>query len=216
MPDTAALIEEAKKAAAHYGIPENVFLQQIQTESSFNPNAFNPNGPSGGAIGIAQFIGPTAQQYGVSPYDPVQSLWGAAAYDADLFKQKGSWAGVLQSYGTVPASGPQNQQQQAALSAAQAADSGIAGGGIIPAAFPGSAGGLGSLIPNIPGAIGGAIGSAVSGIGAFIWNLALRIILVLIGIVLIWQGLAMMRGSSVKENITVVVRAAKNRKAKAV
>lgn len=85
-------------AAQKYGVPQNMFLWQIGTESSWNPNATNPNSS---AKGIAQFIDSTAKAFGINPLDPVQSLDAAAKYDAMLFKQTGTWQGALEKYGTL-------------------------------------------------------------------------------------------------------------------
>lgn len=197
MPD-AALVALAQKAAAAFGVPESLFIAQIQQESSFNPNA--QNGP---ASGIAQFMPATAAQYGVTnPYDPAQALWGAAAYDAALYKQTGSWSSVLQSYGTVPSSGTLTTGQQSVASIATSLDqsgtgAGAATGAVTPVAFP------------IPGA------QTLANIGGAIGDFFIRAAIILVGVIIIWQGLAMMRGSNVKENITVVVKGARNRAAKA-
>ena len=43
----------------------------------------------------------TAAQYGIDPTNPTQSLFGAAAYDADLYNQTGSYQTMLQKYGTT-------------------------------------------------------------------------------------------------------------------
>jgi hypothetical protein len=207
MPPDPALLATAKQAAAAYGIPENLFIQQIQTESGFNPNPpSNPQWPqsAGGPIGIAQFIPGTAAQYKVNPYDPTQSLWGAAAYDADLYKKSGSWAKVLSGYGTVPATGPQNPQQAATLAAAQAADSGTSGN---PSVNP--------LLTPVGGPGSGAAGAPSTGgsshTGSLVLDWIIRVVVILVGIVLVWQGLAMMRGSNVHEDITVVVKGARGR-----
>lgn len=204
MPTRAELEDTARAAARQYGIPEDLFVAQIQQESSFNPNAFNPAGPGGGAQGIAQFIPSTAAQYGVTnPYDPSQALYGAAAYDAALFKQKGSWLGVLQGYGTIPTQGPLTASQQAIAQQAQ-------GLGSTPGAQV--AGGANPLVTPVGFPSVGGIGSAI---GSFFWDVFMRIVVILIGIVLVWQGLAMLRGSSVKENVTVVVKNVRGRASKA-
>lgn len=86
----------AVQQAEAYGIPPSLFLWQIGQESSWNPSAQN-----GDAFGIAQFMPATAAQYGVDPTNPYSSLKGAAAYDAALYQQYGSYQGMLQHYGTA-------------------------------------------------------------------------------------------------------------------
>lgn len=183
MPDPA-LLAQAEAAAQNFGIPVDLFIAQIQQESSFNPNppGQDPSGPAG----IAQFIPGTAAQYGVTNrYDPAQALWGAAAYDAALFKQKGSWLGVLQGYGTIPTNTPLTPSQQALANQAQAlgntpgAQVATTGPGqtapqLTPATFP---------VPNL-GQIGGAIG-----------DFFIRAAVILVGIVLLWVGFGMLHNT---------------------
>ena len=90
----------ATLAAQQYGVPTSLFLAQINQESGFNPYAQNGN-----ATGIAQFMPGTAAQFGINPADPVQSLYAAAKYDAQLFKQYGTWEDALTHYGTINNSG---------------------------------------------------------------------------------------------------------------
>ena len=113
----------ATQDAEHFGVPPQLFIDQIQQESGFNPNAVNGN-----ATGIAQFMPGTATGMGVTnTYDASQALYGAAAYDAQLYKQTGSWATTVKDYGTVSASGPANAGQQTVLNDATAADAGDTG-----------------------------------------------------------------------------------------
>jgi hypothetical protein len=69
-------VDIARKEANRVGIPEELFVRQIQTESGFNPNAVSYVG----AIGIAQFMPATAAGMGFDPHDPVVSLQKAAEY----------------------------------------------------------------------------------------------------------------------------------------
>jgi hypothetical protein len=91
MPDYKAI---ARKAARKYGIPEGVFLRQIQQESGWNPRARS----SAGALGIAQFMPATARGFHIDPLDPVQSLFAAAKYDRQGIDQYGSIARALSAY----------------------------------------------------------------------------------------------------------------------
>jgi hypothetical protein len=96
MATIAELQAYAAQEAAQYGVPQSLFLWQIGQESSWNVNAQNGN-----ATGIAQIMPATAQQYGVNPSDPYQSIAFAAQYDAQLYNQTGSWQGALTKYGTL-------------------------------------------------------------------------------------------------------------------
>ena len=99
---TAQLQALATQDAQQYDVPAQMFLDQIQAESSFNPNVGTS---AGGAIGIAQFEPATAASLGIDPTNPVQALQGAAEYDAQLYQQQGSWTAALTSYsgGLTPA-----------------------------------------------------------------------------------------------------------------
>lgn len=76
------------------GIPPQYFVNQINIESGFNPNAIS----SEGAIGIAQFEPLTAQGLGINPYDPYQSLQGAASLMARYLNKYGDYKMALAAY----------------------------------------------------------------------------------------------------------------------
>jgi type IV secretory pathway VirB6-like protein len=118
----ADLQATATQAAQQYGVPTDLFLSQIQGESSFNPNI---GCNKVGACGIAQFLPGTAQQFGVNTSDPTSSLYGAAQYDAQLFQQYGSWTTALTKYtgGLSPGNTAGNAAYAQAFTAAQQADS---------------------------------------------------------------------------------------------
>jgi hypothetical protein len=84
----------ARQAAVSNGIPPDYFVQQINAESSFNPNAVSPSG----AVGIAQMIPSTAAGVGANPYEPVSALNGAARLMAGYYKQYGDYAKALAAY----------------------------------------------------------------------------------------------------------------------
>jgi hypothetical protein len=71
-----------------YGLPAGYLERTARVESSFNPNAKNPNSSAGG---LFQFIDGTAKQYGLSNrYDPVQATDAAARLardNAQILKQ---------------------------------------------------------------------------------------------------------------------------------
>ncbi len=64
----------AQQDATAAGISPVYFVRQINQESGFNPGAVSP----AGAEGIAQFEPGTAAGLGINPWDPIQSLRGAA------------------------------------------------------------------------------------------------------------------------------------------
>lgn len=89
----------AIQTAAQYGIPTNIFLNQIAEESGYSTSRISP----AGAQGIAQFLPSTAANpgYGVSPLDPTDpyaSITGMAQYDAAMYQRTGSWSGALSAY----------------------------------------------------------------------------------------------------------------------
>lgn len=67
------MVSEAAKAN---GIPPSILSGLIETESGWNSNAMSP----AGAKGLAQFMDPTAAEFGVNVYDPKSSIDGAARY----------------------------------------------------------------------------------------------------------------------------------------
>jgi soluble lytic murein transglycosylase-like protein len=84
----------ARLDAQQNGISADLFEKQIQVESGFNPNAVSP----AGAVGIAQFMPSTAQGLGIGPYDPVQSLSGAASLMARYYTKYQSYDKALAAY----------------------------------------------------------------------------------------------------------------------
>jgi Transglycosylase SLT domain len=95
----------AAQAAQQYGLPVELFQWQLGQESSWDPAAYNAKS---GAAGIGQFIPSTAAAMHVDVNDPVSSIYGAAAYDAQLYKQYGDYSAMLAHYGTVSAKSPQS------------------------------------------------------------------------------------------------------------
>lgn len=72
---------KADEVAREWGIPQSLFRSLLESESSWNPRAYNP---ISGATGIAQFLPSTAKQYGVDPYNANSSIEGAGHYLADI------------------------------------------------------------------------------------------------------------------------------------
>ncbi len=80
------LVDYLYTVADRYGINRDVAYRQIEAESNFNPNARSPKG----AVGIAQFMPATAQDYGLRDRtDPYASLDAWGAYMSDLLRQFG-------------------------------------------------------------------------------------------------------------------------------
>jgi soluble lytic murein transglycosylase-like protein len=80
------------------GIPPTYFVNQINAESHFNPNAVS----SAGAIGIAQFEPEVAASLGIDPWNAEQSLRGAANLMASYNAKYGDYKMALASYQCGP------------------------------------------------------------------------------------------------------------------
>lgn len=78
-----------------------------------------------------------------------------------------------------------------------------ASGGAPP--VPGSPGSTTTLV----GGPGAWLSGAWSSITNFFWNVFLRVAVILLGVILIWQGLAMMRGTTVIEQVQAKLPARK-------
>jgi len=76
------------------GISPQLFVNQIQVESGFNPQAQS----YAGAIGIAQILPSTAAGWNVDPWDPVASLKAAANAMAWYQNKYGSYEKALACY----------------------------------------------------------------------------------------------------------------------
>lgn len=91
-------VDLARQDAISVGISPDLFVRQINQESGFRPNAIS----YAGAIGIGQFMPGTAAALGINPYNPVQSLQGAARLMASYVHQYGSYAEALAAYNAGP------------------------------------------------------------------------------------------------------------------
>jgi Transglycosylase SLT domain len=77
-------------AGQKYGVEPSVLRVIGTMESNGDPTAMNFKTKDGHpSIGLFQFQGPTAKQYGIDPRDPNQSIDGAARYLSDLQKKYG-------------------------------------------------------------------------------------------------------------------------------
>lgn len=93
------LIRFARDVARKYGIPEDIFLGLIESESGFNPDAVGPE-LSGGqrALGIAQFLPSTAKFLKTDPFDPFDALDAAGKYLAGLKGFRRDWQTAVARY----------------------------------------------------------------------------------------------------------------------
>ena len=197
-PTTAQLQSYAVMAAQREGVPVNMFLWQIGKESAWDPNAKNPNSS---AKGIAQFIDGTAKQFNLNPLDPYASLDAAAKYDAQLYKQTGSWQKALESYGTLHNA---SSLDQAAFQGALVADNvpqgeGSGLGSMFKKLWDNSAGGLAvDTYKNLTGQGGDGSGnwdfSKILGSGTFI----------ILGVVVI--ALAILSNKTAQTVVTTAVK----------
>jgi hypothetical protein len=96
----------AAQMAERYGLDPEVFVRQIQQESSFNPQARNRRT---GATGLGQVMAATAQDpgFGVTPLrdrlDPVENLRFSAEYMAAMLnKYDGDYRLALAAYNAGP------------------------------------------------------------------------------------------------------------------
>ncbi|MBV9718778.1 MAG: lytic transglycosylase domain-containing protein [Candidatus Eremiobacteraeota bacterium] len=92
----------ADAARLHALSPEFLAATLLQ-ESAYDPRAFS----SAGAIGIAQFMPETAAGAGVDPYDPLDSIRGAAALLGDYVaayepRYADPYAAALAAYNAGP------------------------------------------------------------------------------------------------------------------
>ena len=91
-------LEPARAAARRHGVPEDLFLRVIQTESGWNPRAVSPKG----ARGLAQLMPGTAAMLGVNPDDPLPNLDGGARYLRAQYDRFGSWRLARAAYNAGP------------------------------------------------------------------------------------------------------------------
>ncbi|HEY4437691.1 MAG TPA: transglycosylase SLT domain-containing protein [Lelliottia sp.] len=83
------LRDNVSKVNESAGLPSGLMTAVADTESSWNPKAFNS---SSGAAGLFQFTADTAQRYGLSAgdrYDPTKSADAASRYFQDNLKRYG-------------------------------------------------------------------------------------------------------------------------------
>jgi len=85
-------MEAEKQGLGKYS---DLFVRQAKQESGFNPYATSPKG----AAGIFQHMPATAQELGIDPYDPTQSIQGGVKYMGQLLnKYQGDPTKALAAY----------------------------------------------------------------------------------------------------------------------
>lgn len=96
----------AVRMADRFHLDPDIFLRQIEAESSWDPKAVNENS---GAAGLGQVMADTARDpgFGVDPledrFDPLESIRFAAEYmDALLSRTAGDYALALAAYNKSP------------------------------------------------------------------------------------------------------------------
>ncbi|MGD0882032.1 MAG: NlpC/P60 family protein [Acidimicrobiales bacterium] len=94
----AAYAGTIEQAATANGIPPSLLAGLLYHESRFEPDAVS----SAGAEGIAQFMPSTAAGMGVNPFDPTQSIEGAARLLGSYTQQFGSYSDALAAYDAGP------------------------------------------------------------------------------------------------------------------
>lgn len=87
-------ITKANQIEEKYGLPKNLLVGVMGAESNFNPNAVSPVG----AKGLMQLMKATAQEYGINPLNPSESIDAAGKYLASSYKKFGNWEDSLRSY----------------------------------------------------------------------------------------------------------------------
>ena len=97
--DREKYIAYAKKVEAEKGIPENLLVGLLGAESAYREDIITGKvKSSAGAIGIGQFMLPTAKEYGINPLDPYASIEAAGRYLKSSYKTLGNWEDSLRSY----------------------------------------------------------------------------------------------------------------------
>lgn len=81
------------------GIPSGMLARLLYQESHYRTDIISGKTKSPvGAIGIAQFMPDTANDWDVNPLDPFSSIAGAGRYLAWLYRYTGGWDKALASY----------------------------------------------------------------------------------------------------------------------
>lgn len=87
-------------AGDEYGVDPDVLRAMAFAESRFRPDVISGQVKSRtGAAGLMQFMPGTAERFGINPLDPVESIFGAAAYmRANLERFNGDYGKAVAAY----------------------------------------------------------------------------------------------------------------------
>ncbi len=85
-------------AASAYGVPEELLKAVASAESSYQPGAVS----GAGAEGLMQLMPSVASSLEVNPFNPSQSISGAARLLSSYHEQFGSWPLALAAYNAGP------------------------------------------------------------------------------------------------------------------
>ena len=98
-PPARSPVELADDAADKYGLPRLLVRSVMAAESGFQLDAVSPKG----AIGLMQLMPATAQDLGVDPHDPAQTVDAGVRYLRDLLNRYdgGLWR-ALAAYNAGP------------------------------------------------------------------------------------------------------------------
>lgn len=88
--DALELAERTLRAARARGIDPGFLAATLLQESAYDPNAVS----WGGAIGIGQFMVPTADGYGIDPFDPGPAIDATAQLLAAYVARYRGWPGA--------------------------------------------------------------------------------------------------------------------------
>jgi Transglycosylase SLT domain len=95
---SAELTTALEEAAVYYGLEPALLHALVYQESRYCTDALSPKG----AIGLGQLMPGTAAGLGIDPNDPVQNLYGAAAYLRQQWDTFEDWQFALAAYNAGP------------------------------------------------------------------------------------------------------------------
>lgn len=92
-----------ERAERQYNLRPGILSRLLYQESHYRTDIITGEYISkAGAIGIAQFLPSTAREMNVDPYDPIQSIDGAARYLRKLYGMFGDWKLAVMAYNWGP------------------------------------------------------------------------------------------------------------------
>src|SRR5579885_2110631 len=99
---------EVQAASAKYGVPPDIINAVIHQESGGNPNAYNPNDPSYGLMGVQYGTAKDMGYKGPAPSNPpkptdplmqpANNIDAGTAYLAYQYKRYGNWPDAISAY----------------------------------------------------------------------------------------------------------------------